>query len=340
MTAANDISAAAEWLIRLEGQSSPEMWDGFQAWLATDKRHEAAFIRLRTAWTRCDQFKRLRPADGRVDRDLLAQRSTLLSRRQWLVTAGATAASAAGLGWMHSEHEAWTYYETSIGASQITTLADSSAVVLNTNSRLRARLGGERRDIELVRGEALFTVAQDTVRPFHVKTAGALVRALATEFSVRILEDQSTEVLIAAGRIAIGAITPGSQWGLAVLPASTANASAGDSVTVGSNSVVVKRQPPSYIARRLSWTSGRITFDGETLAEAVREFNRYNHRHLSIADPAIASRQVGGSFDATDPESFVAALEKNFGVFRTPAVQGNNDEIRLVSSERRTQPQP
>ena len=75
MTAANDIpgDAAAAWLVRLEGQTTPQMWDEFQAWLETDKRHEAAFIRLRTAWTHCDRFKLLRPADGRVDRNLLVQ---------------------------------------------------------------------------------------------------------------------------------------------------------------------------------------------------------------------------------------------------------------------------
>jgi ferric-dicitrate binding protein FerR (iron transport regulator) len=74
MTAANDIPEdAAAWLIRLEGQTTPQLWDDFQAWLETDKRHEAAFIRLRTAWTHCDRFKLLRPADGRVDQNLLTQ---------------------------------------------------------------------------------------------------------------------------------------------------------------------------------------------------------------------------------------------------------------------------
>ena len=74
MTAGNDTPAdAAAWLIRLEGQTTPQMWDEFQEWLEADRRHEAAFIRLRTAWTHCDRLKLLRPADGRVDRNLLAQ---------------------------------------------------------------------------------------------------------------------------------------------------------------------------------------------------------------------------------------------------------------------------
>ena len=79
---------------------------------------------------------------------------------------------------------------------------------------------------------------------------------------------------------------------------------------------------------------GNISFDGETLTEAVSEFNRYNRRHLAIADPAIAQMKVGGSFEANDPESFAATLEKHFGVQRMPAGRGDNDVIRLGSSGR------
>jgi transmembrane sensor len=70
----------------------------------------------------------------------------------------------------------------------------------------------------------------------------------------------------------------------------------------------------------------------------VREFNRYNRRRLVIVDPAIAQMKVGGSFEAQDPESFAATLEKHFGVRRMPAVRGDNDMIRLASSDRRTEP--
>jgi ferric-dicitrate binding protein FerR (iron transport regulator) len=69
--AASDVAAAAvAWLIRLEAQTSPEIWDRFQEWLDADPRHRAVFIRLRTAWTHCDRLKLLRPADGRIDPDL------------------------------------------------------------------------------------------------------------------------------------------------------------------------------------------------------------------------------------------------------------------------------
>ena len=362
MTAGNDIpEAAAAWLIRLEGQTTPQMWDEFQAWIETDKRHEAAFIRLRTAWTHCDRFKLLRPEDGRVDRNLLAdpglpepqvpmEASPQLApvadelpgmdRRQWLIAAGAVAALGAGpglLAWLTTKRYRWTYYETGVGDSRRAVLADRSSVLLNTDSRVRVRLASARRDSELLRGEALFTVAQDKVRPFYVKAASTLVCAVGTSFTVRIRDDRSVEVLVADGRIALGTADRNLHT-RPVLDSSAPYAGADDHVVFGQGSWVIQHQGPDYVARKLAWTSGRISFDGETLAEAVHEFNRYNRRHFAIADPAIGRIRVGGLFDATDPESFAATLEKHFGVRRMPAVQGDDDVIRLVSSGQRMAP--
>jgi transmembrane sensor len=364
MTAANDIPGdAAAWLVRLEGQTTPQMWDEFQAWLETDKRHEAAFIRLRTAWTHCDRFKLLRPADGRVDRNLLVQFPTEASdpsdpesegvaaeaahdridRRRWLMFVGATAAATAGvgmLGWLSAEHRRWTYFETEVGGNKRAVLADRSLVLLNTDSRLRVRLGNARRDSELIRGEAFFTVADEKSRPFYVKAGQTLVCAMGTAFSVRLHDDHSVEVLVATGRVAMGTTEPGSGSGSPVLTDSAPQAGTDESVAASPGSLIIRQQPPGYVARKLAWTMGNISFDGETLTEAVSEFNRYNRRHLVIADPAIARMKVGGSFEANDPESFAATLEKHFGVRHMPAVREDNDVIRLVSSDQRTTPRP
>jgi transmembrane sensor len=364
MTAGNDTPAdAAAWLIRLEGQTTPQMWDEFQEWLEADRRHEAAFIRLRTAWTHCDRLKLLRPADGRVDRNLLsqlpadgpnsgsglldflesegAQAQHRVDRRRWLMFVGATAAATTGvgmLGWLSAEHRRWTYFETEVGGNRRAVLADRSQVLLNTDSRLRVRLANARRDSELIRGEAYFTIAHEKLRPFYVKAARTLVCAMGTAFSVRIHDDHSVEVLVAEGRVAMGTTEPGSGSGAPVLTDSAPQAGSDESVAASPDSLVIRQHPAGYVARKLAWTLGNISFDGETLTEAVREFNRYNRRHLAIADPAIAQMKVGGSFEANDPESFAATLEKHFGVRRMPAVRGDNDVIRLVSSEPRTTP--
>jgi hypothetical protein len=75
-------------------------------------------------------------------------------------------------------------------------------------------------------------------------------------------------------------------------------------------------------------TTMQLSYQGETLAQAVSELNRHNHRRrLVIADRGIADVKLSGRFDARDPDSFAAALAP-LGVFTLSGRR--KDEIRLV----------
>ncbi len=341
MTKASEISAtAAAWLICTEGQASSEQSEALQKWLDADARHRAAFIRLRAAWIRCDRFKLLRPADGRIDPDLLAKLELdprepdsgsaragvrlvawAADRKHWLAGAAAVMVTVALLGWLAAARIGWRDYETDVGDRERIALPDGSSIQLNTDSRLRVRVTTLRRAVELWRGEALFNVAVDRLRPFDVSAGGATVRAVGTVFSVRIHDDRRVEVLVAEGSVTVG--TP------ELLPLGSA-LSATETAIVEVGAVSIKRLPPASVSRKLAWTSGRIAFEGETLTEAIREFNRYNRRRLAIADPSIRELRVGGIFAATDPDSFVAALEKSFGIRWLPSGPADSNVIRLV----------
>jgi transmembrane sensor len=103
--------------------------------------------------------------------------------------------------------------------------------------------------------------------------------------------------------------------------------SAGEAAIVLRNTVQKRIVPPDDITRKLAWTAGHLVFQGETLNEAVQEFNRYNQRKLAIADQTIVQQVVGGDFTATDPDSFVAALWKLFGI--QARADKTNGTIRL-----------
>jgi transmembrane sensor len=93
---------------------------------------------------------------------------------------------------------------------------------------------------------------------------------------------------------------------------------------------IIKRMQPEEIARKLAWIMGKLSFQGETLTEAVDELNRYNLRHLIVADPFIREISVGGVFTATDPDSFVDALEHTFHVM---GIRPSGDgEVRLIAA--------
>lgn len=357
MAKASDISdAAAQWLIRLEGQTTPEIWDSFQAWVDADIRHRAEFIRLREAWKRTDLLKNMRPANGTIDSDLLARdnisgaallqsrfqplqgkarqrpQEPIMPDRRRVVGLAAAIAATGVIAWFGTYHLGWYSHETGIGERQQFALADGTTVDLNTNSALDEKISASRRDIVLTRGEALFHVAHDNSRPFYVTAAGTVVRAVGTAFSVRIRDAEHVDVLVEEGRVAVGAPETEANFENPSLLSAAPKFAAGEAASVHRKSITRKQLPPQEIQRKLAWTAGYLAFQGETLADAVQEFNRYNQRQITIADPAILNRQVGGNFSTSDLDGFAAALRHLYGV--TVQTGDNNGDIKLFAGTR------
>jgi len=53
----------------------------------------------------------------------------------------------------------------------------------------------------------------------------------------------------------------------------------------------------------LSWRRGVLVFHNTMLADAAREFNRYNHNKL-IVEGAAAQLEIDGTFSVNDPKTF------------------------------------
>jgi hypothetical protein len=69
---ADDIEQeAAQWLVRVDADASPERYAELDRFLSRNPRHRAAFLRLSVAWRRANALKNLVPLDQRVDPDLL-----------------------------------------------------------------------------------------------------------------------------------------------------------------------------------------------------------------------------------------------------------------------------
>jgi transmembrane sensor len=313
---------AARWLAaRDAGTATPAETDEFNRWLDGDIRHRVAYLRLESSWRRADRLADLRPLDRPVDPDLLVQSKP---RRAWpLALAASTLVGLLGALWVYQQHFSWQRYETPIGGFSRIVLEDGSVVDLNTDSAMRVRLDSGRREIQLDRGEGRFQVAHDARRPFTVAAADAAVRAVGTAFTVRVHDSHQVDVLVSEGKVAVAA--PNGVAGTK----GTSELAAGEAAVVLPDRVAVSRVEPQLMARRLAWTSGRLDFRGESLRDAVAEFNRYNRRQVRLADDALATLRVGGSFAATDPESFAAALASAFRL----RVDEHETEIVLRSPE-------
>lgn len=300
-------SQAAAWLVRLDSrQASAAERVEFENWLQANPRHRVAFLRLQVAWRRVDKLTALGAFDEQTGKG-----------RAWVsVAVAAVLFLAVGVA-------AWTIfgvsgsrtYVTEVGNSGRFVLQDGSTMILNTDTKVRVKVADRYRRIALVRGEAYFQVAPDSRRPFEVSAGATRVRALGTAFSVRLRAPENVEVVVSQGKVAVRRPRGRSDE----VTALTAN----ESAVVTAAGLQRQTLAAVDIPRKLAWQGGLLRFNGETLADAVAEFNRYNKRQLVIADPSIADLRMGGGFQTTDLESFVKALENSFGV-RAESGGGNH----------------
>jgi transmembrane sensor len=217
---------------------------------------------------------------------------------------------------------------TELGEWKTATLADGSELQLGPHTLLKFDLDDEQRTVALVRGEAYFKVAKDATRPFVVEAKAFAVRAVGTEFAISHRENELV-VTVSEGLVRVAR------------RAKSAKASAVDdgpselSVPIGAEHQlrIVDAWPvtPSRIdlGPALAWRDRQLTFKaGDTLADAVEEFNLRNLLQLQI-DPRAAVLTVRGSFPADNPVAFAQSIDKTSPV----AVRRLAANILLLQAE-------
>ena len=91
-------------------------------------------------------------------------------------------------------------------------LDDGSIVELNRGAQATVEFTEKNRLVSLDSGEAHFTIAKDSSRPFIVTARGVAVQAVGTIFNVKINED-SVNVLVTEGRVLVDHEPPAMQNG-------------------------------------------------------------------------------------------------------------------------------
>lgn len=296
---ANEIEAdAVRWVWRLDAEGrTPALEAELQAWLDGDSRRCGALLQAEAAWAMLDVA---RPADIALKPAPTAARLRP-GRRAVLAGGGAIAASLAGLATVLMTRER---YGTRVGEIRRVPLQDGSTAAINTQSLVDVAMTPEVRVVTLARGEAWFNVAKNAKRPFVVKAGEVRVRAVGTAFSVRRL-GSAVEVLVTEGVV--------ETWTTAS-PDQRIRLVAGAKAWISDDAGIVERAAQaSEIDRKLAWRSGEIDLAGETLAEAVAEFNRYNERKLVISDRSLLQQSLYGVFRTDDPEGFAKAAGVSLG---------------------------
>lgn len=282
--------SAEYWAIRLESAPLPEAEHTLlETWLAEDERREGALLRAQATLSYLDR--------GRALSHVAPAANNNTRREVMRYVAGGVAASLAGaLAWLLPQDK---QIVTQIGEVRQVPLADGSTATINTASKVSVHFEKTERIVKLSEGEAWFRVAHDKSRPFIVEAGDIRVRAVGTAFSVR-RRNSSADVLVTEGVVETWAVGKEDQ---AVRMA--AGSKAFVSRDAGEIATTVASQE---IDRSLAWRTGELALDGETLAFAVEEINRYNEKKLVIDTPDLGREPLVGYFRTNEPANFGHAV--------------------------------
>jgi len=301
---------AAEWAARLDsGALTPDEENTLQHWLAGDSRRFGALARAQALMASPEIANAIAPARPRL--------VPLLGRRGFL-TAAAASLAGAFLVVSRTEYGEVHDYASEVGEIRVIPLEDGSRITLNTDSAVSVEYRPHSRLVKLTRGEAYFEVAKNPDRPFIVSGPAAQARAVGTAYSVRLGDDEHMQVRVTSGRVAVEP-PPSSiadSLRLSPIPDNGAYLDANQQADVkvvrdgrwgGQVQISIKDVTPDLFERELSWRDGLLSFEGQTLAEAIEEFSRYSRQKV-VLQGAVARERVSGLFSATDPTGFARAI--------------------------------
>jgi transmembrane sensor len=333
---------AAHWHTRQEqGLSNGEQAQLAQ-WLQASTRHAEAFGRIDMGVARLRALPADEVAQWRASQ-AVAQPSTAATShkpstqprparpRPWLqallpgprgLALCAVLLMALGLGWQQWLQPVYSaHYVVERGQRQSLQLPDGSSLALDADTDVQVRLYRHRREVQLVHGQAMFSVAPDASKPFEVQAGPARVTVVGTRFSVRYRQDGidagQVRVDVQEGRVCVAA---------AQSPATALLLTAGQTTQVAADGQLapVGSVAPDSVGL---WRKGLLRFDNTPLTQALQELERYGPTGLVVHDPAVAALPIGGSYATARPAEFANMLTLVLPVRLVPGAGGRAEIV-------------
>lgn len=257
---------AAEWFaLLLDDGATPIDRANFRAWLERDPAHAAAYAELERLWLGASALPE-------------ATRPASQSRRKVLKSGGALAVLATG-GVASAVYlrPAAADYRTGVGETARFILPDRSIAELSTASAISLNFASGQRRVILQEGEAFFTVAPETGRPFVVDCGELTSKALGTQFSVGT-HDGNIAVSVAQHTVRVSS------------PRQAQDVREGQSVLYANGLLSVPIQ--TDVGRQVSWRDGKLVFISTPFKDVVATLTRWRRGKMIVMDSALARRPV------------------------------------------------
>jgi transmembrane sensor len=310
-------ATASEWLLRsLSPDFSNREKEQLDAWLNESKENQQLFEELQSHWNALEALK----FTAFPERNAALLYRPKNNPSLWLTCAAATILLVTGLtalmpnGWLGTSRT----YQVEKGSRQSIDLPDGSMMELNTDSEARIRFNYWQRSVELIKGEAFFTVEHNPERPFEVQAAGGRIRDTGTAFNVYIA---SNEVLVA---VAEGQVE--------VLGAEKRLLGAGKQLAYNRNGeiLMITATDTESLA---AWRRGQWVFHNRRLEEVLIEIGRYHDTTIRLENNALADLHVSGTFKTSKLYDALNAITE---ILPVKIDFAGNKEIVLKEASRRS----
>ncbi len=308
---------AAEWAAGLmSGDNRMHAGEDLADWRGEDPRHAKAYDELVAMTASLDAVGEaaLQEEFERELHEAAAERK----RQRWVagissLAAGFVVAAVMTVSMWVSAPDPVTY-ETAKGQRSTIALADGSVLQLNTNTRVTALLEDDERHVTIEQGEAFFSVKRDEGRPFIVDAGETQVRVLGTKFNVR-LGASSNVVSVLSGLVSVAQRSNDDDVQQVALLHAGEQA---EHDTSKKEAVVEGFDQGSVMA----WQTGKALYHETPLSVVVEDLNRYFNAPLQIVDAQLADLPVSGTFNLTDQDVVVDALESAFSIEAVKRLDG------------------
>jgi transmembrane sensor len=257
----------------------------FRAWLRRDERHRAAYAEVERLWSGAAELPIVK-ARRRARRMAITRRT---------LGKGLLAAVVGGGGWVVYQQHPFADYRTGTGERRTVTLTDNSTVEMAGATALSADFSSHLRLVTLHQGEAYFSVAPETSRPFVVEAAAGRTMAAGTSFDVDYISDDDVRVTVArhAVNIRVGA--------------ADMRLDAGSQLTYNRETIGLPQSIDP--ASELGWRDGRLIFLSQPFGRVIASLNRWRRGRLMVMGSALAARPVTLIIDLEKSGNILATLE-------------------------------
>lgn len=316
---------ALDWLLRI--QQSPEdaaLRSELAAWLAADTSHVEAYRKAERVWRLTGMAQAAADDAQRIAEPLAitpaspAARPLRARRRRWpALLAGSLAACLLVFIAPDAYLSYQSDYRTDLGERRSIELDDGSRVRLDSQSAIRIAYSANRREVQLLAGQAFFEVVPDTTRPFIVDAATLQIRVTGTAFNVA-MRHQQLAVAVQQGSVRV----------------SEGDTTLAESLQPGDRlrwhegeDVLRDKLPVNQIA---AWQQGKLVVRDARIADVLDELRSYLPGQLVLRNEALGEKRITGVYDLSDPDAALRALVEPY----QGKVSTWSSWLRVVDSQR------